>query len=288
MDPDWAIGYEYAIESTLFLFAEYFAWIRLLQEKLSFELFESQDTKDGFFEVVWDVSNALSYWPDRKVFGEGQDAQVFALQQRAIGELLINREKDAPRVLGYPEFLEACERDPRFGQALAPLRILLEGVSPGTKRWRRLEWTLDALGTLNSHCRQLLAVKGSVADSPTGAAESSSRELPARGSHVDGVLGQLGPHQQDVASGILCCLVTQSGQRISRTVSELAVCTGRVPDELAPVLDELSGRLRILHPLETADDTAARRYEIFDDSVVDALVDWTSRHPSRTPKRGLA
>jgi hypothetical protein len=64
------------------------------------------------------------------------------------------------------------------------------------------------------------------------------------------------------------------------------VCTGRVPDELLPVLDELSGQLRILRPHETADDTAAPRYEIFDDSVVDALVDWTSRHPSRTPTGG--
>jgi hypothetical protein len=35
VDPDWAVSYEYALPTTLFLFAEYFAWIRLLQEKLS-------------------------------------------------------------------------------------------------------------------------------------------------------------------------------------------------------------------------------------------------------------
>jgi hypothetical protein len=46
--------------STLFLFAEYFAWIRLLQERLSFELFESQETKDRFFAAIWGVTKALA------------------------------------------------------------------------------------------------------------------------------------------------------------------------------------------------------------------------------------
>src|SRR5690349_14627721 len=38
VNEDWAIGYAYAMESTLFLFAEFFAWSRLLQERLSAEL----------------------------------------------------------------------------------------------------------------------------------------------------------------------------------------------------------------------------------------------------------
>src|SRR5262245_58028294 len=82
VDRDWAIGYQYAMESTLFLFAEYFAWIQLLQERLSFELFESQETKDRFFDAIWDVSKSLSNYPSDNVFGNGWDAQVFALQQR--------------------------------------------------------------------------------------------------------------------------------------------------------------------------------------------------------------
>jgi hypothetical protein len=159
VDEDWAIGYEYALESTLFLFAEYFAWIRLLQERLSFELFETQETKDRFFDAIWDVSNALSRWPDEKVMGGGSDAQVFVLQQRAIGELLVHREEERPRVLSYPEFLAARESDARFDRVLAPLASLLTGVRPQTKRWQRLEGTRLAVGGLRQHCDQLLGLE---------------------------------------------------------------------------------------------------------------------------------
>ena len=156
---DWAIEYEYAMKSTLFLFAEYFAWIRLLQERLSFELFESQDTKDRFFEMVASVSAALGRWPHENVTGKGEDAQVFALQQRAIAELSIDRNKDEPSVLDYPEFSQAHDCDARFRQILAPLVALIETVTPGTKRWRRLEETRDALRELKLECHELLGLK---------------------------------------------------------------------------------------------------------------------------------
>jgi hypothetical protein len=161
---------------------------------------------------------------------------------------------------------------------------LLEGVSPGTKRWRRLEGTLAALRTLNAHCKQLLAIKGPGDDGTTAAAESSSREPPDRGGQIDGVLGQLGSDERGVASGILRCLVTASRQRISRTAKELAGCTGSDPDELAPVLDELL-RLRVLRGSEPPPGETAPRFEILNDSVVDAILDWTSRHPSPRLRR---
>jgi hypothetical protein len=84
LSEDWAIDRVYAVESTLFVFAEYFAWVQLLHEKMSFELFESEETKDEFFDAVWKVSGALSKWPDTRVKGKDRDAQVFVLQQRAI------------------------------------------------------------------------------------------------------------------------------------------------------------------------------------------------------------
>lgn len=156
---DWAIEYEYAMKSTLYLFAEYFAWIRLLQERLSFELFESQQTKDSFFEAVANVSNALGRWPHGKVIGEGEDGQVFALQQRAIGEVLIDRDKSEDRVIGYPEFTQAYDDDARFREILAPLAVLIGAVTPETKRWRRLEETRDALRGLKLECRKLLGLE---------------------------------------------------------------------------------------------------------------------------------
>lgn len=171
--PDWAMDHDYAMESTLFVFAEYFAWMRLLQERLSFELFDSQEARKHFLDAVWDVSNEIGRLPlpakflkeelrDQLVGNqedghEDRDAQVFALQQRAIGEFLIDREADTPRVRGYPEFLAARELDERFNRVLAPLMILFEGVSPrSTKRWRRLEATRAALRKLEGECNHLL------------------------------------------------------------------------------------------------------------------------------------
>src|SRR5215210_7451202 len=65
---DWSMDYEYVMESTLFLFAEYFAWIRLLQERLSFELFESEATRARFDAAIWDVSNEIGNLPLRAKF----------------------------------------------------------------------------------------------------------------------------------------------------------------------------------------------------------------------------
>lgn len=160
IDPDWAVSYEYVMPSTLFHFAEYFAWVRLLLERLSFELFESQQTQERFFEAIWGVTKALSSWPKDEVVGEGHDAQVFALQQRAIGELVIDREGESIRILTYREFLDALDSDASFASLFDPLRSFLEGVTPGTKRWSRLEGTRTALQTLDHECRTLLRLDG--------------------------------------------------------------------------------------------------------------------------------
>jgi hypothetical protein len=158
LDEDWAIDRDYALESTLFVFAEYFAWVQLLHERMNFELFESQETKDEFFAAIWKVSGALSRWPDPLVVGDGQDTQVFVLQQRAIGELLIVRGGDTPRVLGYPDFLAARKDKPPFTEMLAPLEELLSGLEKETKRWQRLENTRGALAELEALCNALLGL----------------------------------------------------------------------------------------------------------------------------------
>jgi hypothetical protein len=157
--PNWAIDRDYALESTLFVFAEYFAWVQLLHERMSFDLFETQETKDRFFKAIWKVSGALSHWPDPPVRGSGQDTQVFVLQQRAIAELLIVRDGDAPRVLGYPDFLAARKNDRRFKEMFAPLELLLSDVAKGTKRWQRLENTRAALDELRALCEGLLGLE---------------------------------------------------------------------------------------------------------------------------------
>src|SRR6266571_5295276 len=52
INPNWSITYEYFTQSTLYLFAQYYAWIQMLREKLNFELFQSEQTKDEFFIAI--------------------------------------------------------------------------------------------------------------------------------------------------------------------------------------------------------------------------------------------
>lgn len=157
VSQDWAIDYAYTLESTTFLFAEFFAWFRLLREELSLELFESNEAKEAFNRALWGVANSLSDWPS-DVGEKGTDAQVFVLQQRAIGEFLVLRDGDVPRVAGYPEFLELQGSSPQFAHVLAPLTELLKDLEPGTKRFRRLENTRDALGALRVEAEKLLSI----------------------------------------------------------------------------------------------------------------------------------
>ena len=167
VNPDWAVSYEYVMSSTLFLFAEYFAWVQLLRERVSLELFESQESRDQFLQATWDVTSELGDWgkagaktadPEEDSPPAGPDTQVFALQQRAIGELVIDRDHDPPRIITYRAFLDSLETDARVASLFQPLRALVEDIEPGTKRWRRLEATLAALGALETECRRVLRV----------------------------------------------------------------------------------------------------------------------------------
>jgi hypothetical protein len=60
---DWTITYDYFMPSTVFLFAQYFCWQRLLEESLRFDLFQSKDQKGSFLAASREVGECLSAWP---------------------------------------------------------------------------------------------------------------------------------------------------------------------------------------------------------------------------------
>lgn len=151
--PGWSIQYAYFMPSTLYLFCTYFHWVRRLHEELSFELFETQHDKDAFLAQLRKVSDALGGWPMDPPCS-GDDAQVFNLQQRVLGEALTVRS-DGSRCMGYDEFLENWEDAP-LSIHLAPLRELLQEPNRSDCRWRRLQDTLAALASVEAHCRQIL------------------------------------------------------------------------------------------------------------------------------------
>ena len=153
----WSITYAYFMPSTLYLFAQYFAWIQMLREHLSFELFQTEHTKVEFFKRIHAVGQPLAGFAHGTPNDcRGEDRQVFRLQQRVIGELLILRDSHSPRCMSYSDFLEKL-LEPSFERHLEPLRVFLEKVNPDDNcRWRRLEETRKALCTLMEYCEQIL------------------------------------------------------------------------------------------------------------------------------------
>lgn len=157
INPSWSISYEYFMSSTPFLFGQYFAWTQMLQDELNFELFETHTEKDTFFQAIRKVRSALSSFPPSSRYTcKGKDTQVFSLQQRAIGELLIIREGNNTRCMSYPEFVEKM-KSTEFQYHFQPLVNLLDGVCPDDDcRWKRLEATAAALEDLEKVCNDLL------------------------------------------------------------------------------------------------------------------------------------
>lgn len=156
-NPEWSISYNYFMHSSLYLFAQYFCWIRILQESLNFELFQTKHEKREFFDAVRAVSKALGDYPPN--YGPG-DRQVFRLQQRAIGEQMILQNGTDRLCISYPEFIRKVDEDQNFRMHIEPLRSLLEDLNPGaTGRWERLKIAQKRLGKLNTACNDLLSYK---------------------------------------------------------------------------------------------------------------------------------
>jgi hypothetical protein len=161
VDTDWSIRYDYFLCSTVYLFCQYFCWVRLLQESLSFELFEKHEEKDSFIKSIHAVGGKLSAYPLRELgnLPPGGDYQVFNLQQLALGESLIVREGTEVRCMRYSEF-EMKWADPAFKHQFDPMTRLVDRLQPtSVRRWKRVELMKAALADLNKQCENLLAPK---------------------------------------------------------------------------------------------------------------------------------
>lgn len=150
----WSVTHEYYVNSTLFLFGQFFGWIQLLREDVNYEIFRNARENMDLASAMLGVSKSLGDYP--LTYCMGHDAQVFRLQQRAIADLFIVTNEGAPRTLRYHEFI-ARKDDAEFAPHLNPLRELLVGVSPeGDCRWPRIEHLYRTLGELKQHCNAIL------------------------------------------------------------------------------------------------------------------------------------
>jgi hypothetical protein len=153
--PHWSISYDYFFHSTLYLFGVYFAYAEALREELSFELFQDQEEKKELFSALASVGTALSGFPP-PYRCTGGDRQVFHLEQRSIGSVVL-RAEDRTRCISYPDFRDKLSSE-KFNLTFSPVRQLLEGVepSPDNCRWKRLEAVNTALAQVDEVCRKVL------------------------------------------------------------------------------------------------------------------------------------
>jgi hypothetical protein len=166
LPENWSADYSYFMASTLYYFAQYFCWTRLLQRDLAFELFRSSDDMEAFRRNIEEVSDEIGrfpYRPDTVAGPQPVDGQVFRLQQRAIGELLFDKSGPTEQILTYREFLDRWldPADTRFRAHIGPLEKFLADIRPQNDlRWHRLEGTRKYLIEFGNTCNRVLSPSG--------------------------------------------------------------------------------------------------------------------------------
>jgi WD40 repeat protein len=92
-------------------------------------------------------------------------------------------------------------------------------------------------------------------------------------SHLSEALAALTPAEQDLAAEIFRYLVTPSGIKVAHTASDLASFIERPQATTLPILEKLSGDVRILVPVASANGAEAR-YTIFHDVLGPPVLEW--------------
>jgi hypothetical protein len=168
LDPEhsnvqgWSARYDYFMPSTLYYFAQYFCWTRLLQHQLAHEVFRSTSEMSGFFDLMHSTSDSISRFPFARSSGldpAHTDHQVFKLQQRAIGELLVVQSGSGENIASYREFVDRWVNadDVVFKRHIAPLETFLRGIAPtGDLRWNRIQELISRLQAFDNACEKVL------------------------------------------------------------------------------------------------------------------------------------
>jgi hypothetical protein len=105
---------EYAVENTVFLVAQFLGWTELIRQEIQFldrgsddETRKLRNLQDGMYTQL-----------QTDQFGRG--FRLFAGEQRAVGELMIERTDGLPRCIGFARFLK--DRNTNIDHWLDPLR----------------------------------------------------------------------------------------------------------------------------------------------------------------------
>ncbi len=135
----WFETDEYFRLSTLFVFGEYFGWIRIVEQSFGFLPFESSKKGAKFNRRLNGIFRALS---SHAYFRKESDQAVSeSLIERfkltAIGEVMINA--DGNRVIEYTDFVQRYRSDGQYRSWFEDLDAFLRAANPDDPlRWDRL------------------------------------------------------------------------------------------------------------------------------------------------------
>lgn len=137
---------EYAIENTVFLVAQYLGWTELVRQEVQFlDLGDEHQTRQ--LRSLQD-SMYTHFQSDQ----HGSGFRLFAGEQRAVGELMIDRKTDLPRCIGYAAFLKQrpADIDHWLDSLREDIKRMSADLSPFKDRLSRLQHSLiDLLGFLD-------------------------------------------------------------------------------------------------------------------------------------------
>ncbi len=160
-DAGWYGTDEYFRVSTLFIFAEYLAWVRIIERELGFIRMESENRDREFnvrFNGFFRAMSSFSYFRWHADPGCVSASEVPRLMCTAIGEIM-TPAKDAMAVLEFTEFVDRYGSGWEFQRWFRELDHLLKTASPregigwdrliaAAANLRALCWFLDPHGRM--------------------------------------------------------------------------------------------------------------------------------------------
>jgi hypothetical protein len=131
-----------AIESTLYVFAQFFGWREIIRREVQYLRFSKNQQTREIGQILGDIDETFlsnNYGPQ---------FMIWRAEQRGIGERMIISEGNKMTCLGYASFVEHCST---MEEWLTPLEHALENLeNEGRKRLTDLQHMLvDLVGKLD-------------------------------------------------------------------------------------------------------------------------------------------
>jgi hypothetical protein len=114
-----------ALQSTLYVFAQYFGWREIIRSEVQFLRFPRDTQTRDTARLLQDIGE--TFLTDEY----GDQFMIWRVEQRALGERMITTATGSPRCMGYAEFSDERET---MSEWLDPLERHLKNLGDGGRR----------------------------------------------------------------------------------------------------------------------------------------------------------